>query len=195
MSGRLPGKNEVDYFSSRGRQSMNQSNVVSIAAALGLAVLLTACGGGGGNNNQNAGNNAGTGGGNKGSQQVKQMNPLHVAHNEMAGHSLQINMGQQNNSGQAGNASVTDAKGGANVTINLEKEPKGASEPAHIHQGTCAKLDPAPWKPLTSVVDGKSFTHIPGLTVAQIKKGKYAINVHKSANDLKTYVSCGDLVL
>lgn len=174
---------------------MNQSKVVSGAAALGLAILLTACGGGGGNNNQNAGNNAGQGGGNKGSQQVKQMNPLHVAHNEIAGHSLQINMGQQNNSGQAGNASVTDVKGGANVTIQIKSEPKGASEPAHIHKGTCTKLDPAPWKPLTSVVNGKSFTHIPDLTVAELKKGKYAINVHKSANDLKTYVSCGDLVL
>lgn len=175
---------------------MKVSNVVSATAALGLAALLTACGGGGGNNNQNAGNNAASGGGNKGSQQVKQMNPLHVAHNEMAGHSLQINMGQQNNSGQAGSASVTDAKGGgANVTIEIKSEPKGASEPAHIHQGTCTKLNPAPWKPLTPVVNGKSFTHIPGLTVAEIKKGKYAINVHKSANDLKTYVSCGDLVL
>jgi hypothetical protein len=104
-------------------------------------------------------------------------------------------MGQQNSSGQAGNASVTDVKGGANVTINIKSEPKGASEPAHIHQGTCKKLDPAPWKPLTPVVNGKSFTHVPGLSVAQLKKGKYAINVHKSANDLKTYVSCGDLTL
>ncbi len=162
---------------------MKHVNVVSIALAAGAALALAACGGGGGgNNNGNAG-------------QVKQVNPAHVAHNEMAGHSLQINMGAQSNSGQTGNASVTDVKGGANVTINVQKEPKGASEPAHIHQGTCAKLNPAPWKALTPVVNGKSFTHVPGVTVAQLKKGKYAINVHKSANDLKTYVSCGDLVL
>lgn len=173
---------------------MKHSNVVSAAAALGLAVMLAACGGGGGNNNQNAGNNPGAGGGNKGSQQVKQLNPMHVARNEIAGHSLEINMGQQNNSGEAGSANVTDVKGGANVSIEI-KQPKGASQPAHIHKGTCKKLDPAPWKPLTSVVNGKSFTHVPGLTVAELKKGKYAINVHKSANDLKTYVSCGDLTL
>jgi len=172
---------------------MTMAKAAGTAAVLMLA--LAACGGGGGNNNSNAGNNAGQNGGNKGSQQVKQMNPLHVAHNEIAGHSLQINMGQQNNSGQAGNASVTDVKGGANVTINLKSEPKGASEPAHIHQGTCTKLNPAPWKPLNPVVGGRSFTHVAGLSVAQLKKGKYAINVHKSANDLKTYVSCGDLVL
>ena len=174
---------------------MKHSNVVCAAAALGLAVALAACGGGGGNNNQNAGNNPGSNGGNKGSQQVKQMNPLHVAHNEIAGHSLQINMGQQNKSGQAGNASVTDVKGGVNVAIHIKSEPKGASEPAHIHKGTCSKLDPAPWKPLKPVVNGESFTHLAGVTVADIKKAKYAINVHKSANDLKTYVSCGDLAL
>lgn len=174
---------------------MKHSNVISVAAACGLALALAACGGGGGNNNQNAGNNPGSNGGNKGAQQVKQMNPLHVAHNELASHSLQINMGQQNNSGQAGNASVTDVKGGVNVAIHIKSEPKGASEPAHIHKGTCTKLDPVPWKPLKPVVNGQSFTFLSGVTVAEIKKGKYAINVHKSANDLKTYVSCGDLVL
>ncbi len=174
---------------------MKYSNVVCTAGALGLAFLLAACGGGGGNNNQNAGNNAGQNGGNKGSQQVKQMNPMHVAHNEIAGHSLQINMGQQNNSGQAGNASVTDVNGGVSVAIHIKSEPKGATEPAHIHQGTCTKLNPAPWKPLNPVVNGQSMTHLAGVSVAQIKKGKYAINVHKSATDLKTYVSCGDLTL
>ena len=174
---------------------MKQSTFASVVAVLGMAAVLAACGGGGGNNNKNGSNNAGTGGGNAGSQQVKQMNPLHVAHNAIAGHSLQINMGQQNSSGQAGNASVVDSNGGVNVAIHIKSEPKGASEPAHIHKGTCAKLDPAPWKPLNSVVNGVSMTHLSGVSVAQIKKGKYAINVHKSASDLKTYVSCGDLTL
>ncbi len=174
---------------------MKYSNVAVAVTALSLAAVLTACGGGGGNNNTNSGNNAGNGGGNKGSQQVKQMNPLHVAHNEISGRSLQINMGQQNNSGQAGNASVVDHSGGVNVAIHIKSEPKGASEPAHIHKGSCTKLDPAPWKALNPVVNGQSMTHVAGISVAQIKKGKYAINVHKSANDLKTYVSCGDLTL
>lgn len=160
---------------------MNHSRLVMAAGALGLAFALAACGGAGGKDD--------------GSKQVQQLNPMHVAHNEIAGHSLQINMGQQNESGQTGSAGVTDVNGGANVTIEIKSEPKGASEPAHIHKGTCSKLDPAPWKPLTSVVNGKSFTHVPGLTVAELKKGKYAINVHKSATDLKTYVSCGDLTL
>ncbi len=157
-----------------------------------MIVALAACSGGGGNNNKNGNNNANAQG-NKGSQQVKQFNPLHVAHNAIAGGSLQINMGQQNKSGQAGNASVVDAKGGVNVAIHIKSEPKGASEPAHIHKGSCTKLDPAPWKPLNPVVNGQSFTHLKGVSVAEIKKGAHATNVHKSANDLKTYVSCGDL--
>ncbi len=171
---------------------MKQAKVASVAIALGMAVTLAACGGGGGNNNKNAGNNPGSNGGNKGSQQVKQMNPLHAAHNAIAGHSLQINMGQQNNSGQAGNASVVDHNGGVNVAIHIKSEPKGVTEPAHIHRGTCTKLNPAPWKPLTPVENGQSMTHLSGVSVAQIKKGQYAINVH-DAHDLKRYVSCGDL--
>jgi hypothetical protein len=164
---------------------MKHPNVVSVAAALGLACMLAACGGG--NNKNTTANQAAP---------VQQANPAHVAHNEMSGRNMQINMGQQNKSNETGNAGVVDAKsGGVDVTIRLNHAPKGVAQPAHIHKGTCAKLDPAPWKPLTSVVDGKSFTHLAGVTVAEIKKGKYAINVHKSANDLKTYVSCGDLVL
>jgi hypothetical protein len=173
---------------------MNHVRLLASTLTLGVIVALAACGGGGGNNNQNGNNNANAKG-NSGSQQVKQMNPLHVAHNAIAGGSLQINMGQQNKSGEAGNASVVDYKGGVNVTIHIKSEPKGASQPAHIHKGTCKKLDPAPWKPLNPVVNGQSFTHLAGVSVAQIKKGNYAINVHKSANDLKTYVSCGDLTI
>ena len=144
---------------------MIKTHTAAAVLALGTALALAACGGGGGNNNKNAGNNPKSNG-NAGSQQVKQMNPLHVAHNAIAGHSLQINMGQQNNSGQAGNASVVDVKGGANVAVHIKSEPKGASEPAHIHKGSCAKLDPVPWKPLNPVVNGTSMTHIAGLSVA-----------------------------
>lgn len=161
-------------------------------AALTAAVALTACGGGGGNNNStttNTGNKETTG------STVKQVNPLHVAHNEMSGNVLDINMGAMNGSKQDGSASVANKGGGVQVTVKVKNEPKGASEPAHIHKGTCKNIDPAPWKPLKNVVDGNSVTMVSGVTVAELKKGHYAINVHKSAADLKTYVSCGDLTL
>lgn len=115
------------------------------------------------------------------------------AQNQNSNTGLNINMGAQNGSKQDGMASVKDVPGGVKVSIALKNTPSGSSEPAHIHKGTCAKLDPAPWKPLSNVVGGKSDSTVQGITVADLKKAHYAINVHKSASDIKTYVSCGDL--
>ena len=113
--------------------------------------------------------------------------------NAMSAHAMTINMTEQNKSKQDGQVFLNDTSGGLKVKVQLKNVPAGASEPAHIHQGTCAKRNPAPWKPLSNVVDGLSVTTIPGLTIAELKKAKYAINVHQSAANLKHYVSCGDL--
>jgi len=120
-------------------------------------------------------------------------NAMHGAHNAMSNSVLNINMGQQNKSKQNGTATVKDVNGGVWVKVSVFNEPKGGSEPAHIHMGTCDKLNPAPWKPLSNVVNGTSTTTVKGVTVAQLKKAHYAINVHESASNLKHYVSCGDL--
>jgi len=105
-----------------------------------------------------------------------------------------VKMGAQNGSGQTGTATIVTKGTGVMVTVTVSNEPKGASEPAHIHAGTCSKLNPAPWKPLSNVVNGVSTTTVPGVTVAQMTgKEKYAINVHKSAAMLKVYVSCGGI--
>ena len=120
-------------------------------------------------------------------------NTMNHIDNAMSAHSMTINLGAQNGSGQNGQAWLNDTSGGLRVKLQLKNQPAGSSEPAHIHQGTCAKLNPAPWKALTNVVAGVSVTTIPGLTVAELKKAHYAINVHQSAANLKHYVSCGDL--
>jgi Cu/Zn superoxide dismutase len=105
---------------------------------------------------------------------------------------LSIKLGQQNNSNQNGTATVKDVSGGVLVKVSVQNEPKGASEPSHIHPGTCAKLNPAPWKVLNNVVNGTAVTTVKGITVADLKKGQYAINVHDASNYTR-YVSCGDL--
>lgn len=120
-------------------------------------------------------------------------NVVHRMHNAMSGKTQNINMGAQNGSKQTGTASIKGVGGGVQVKVSLINEPKGASEPAHIHAGTCAKLNPAPWKPLSNVVNGTSTTVVKGVTVDQLKAAHYAINVHASAANLKKYVSCGDL--
>ena len=120
-------------------------------------------------------------------------NTVNHLDNATTPHSMTINLGAQNGSRQDGQAFLNDTSGGLRVKLQVKNEPAGASEPAHIHQGTCAKLNPAPWKPLTNVVGGVSVTTIPGLTLATLKKAHYAINIHESAANLKHYVSCGDI--
>ncbi len=124
---------------------------------------------------------------------VAATNTMNHVNNAMSPHAMTINLGAQNGSKQEGQAFLNDTAAGLKVTVQLKNEPPHASEPAHIHQGTCAKLNPAPWKPLSNVVAGVSVTTIKGLTIADLKKAKYAINVHESAANLVHYVSCGDL--
>jgi hypothetical protein len=106
---------------------------------------------------------------------------------------IAVTFAPQNGSKQTGTGSVTAKSGGVQVTFQITNEPKGAVEPAHIHPGTCAKLNPAPWKVLANVVNGKSSTLVAGVSIAQLKKGPYAINVHKSLKQIGVYVSCGNL--
>ena len=107
--------------------------------------------------------------------------------------STTVKMGAQNKSGESGTAKLT-AEGAdkTRVEISLKGAPKGVEQPAHIHEGSCAKLDPKPKQGLENVVDGKSSTVVP-MSLADLRKGNLAINVHKSKEDIKTYVSCGDI--
>jgi hypothetical protein len=103
---------------------------------------------------------------------------------------LTVPMAALNGSGETGSAVLTDTAKGLVVTIHV-KNAKGP-QPAHIHKGSCAKLDPKPEYPLHNVVNGMSVTTVPGVTIAGLI-GKSAINVHKSLTDIPTYVSCGNV--
>lgn len=104
--------------------------------------------------------------------------------------SQNVTMGAQNASGETGSTTLRDTANGLVVTIHI-KNAKGP-QPAHIHKGSCAKLDPKPEYALHNVINGMSVTTVKGVTIAELK-GKSAVNVHKSLKDLKTYVSCGDI--
>lgn len=109
------------------------------------------------------------------------------------GESMTVQMRAQNDSKETGTARLT-AEGAdkTRVEISLKGAPKGVDQPAHIHEGSCAKLDPKPKHGLENVVNGKSSTVVP-VGLADLRKGGMAINVHKSKEDIKTYVSCGDI--
>jgi Cu/Zn superoxide dismutase len=104
---------------------------------------------------------------------------------------LTIPLKPENASGESGTAMLTDTPAGLRVVISLKGAP-AAPQPAHIHMGSCAKLNPTPKYPLSNVVAGKSTTVVKGIKIAQLV-GKTAINVHKSLTDIPTYVACGDI--
>ena len=100
-----------------------------------------------------------------------------------------VQLGEQNKSGETGTATITPQGGKTQIVLQIKGAPAEA-QPAHIHDGTCAALDPKPRIPLQNVMNGKSTTTV-DLPMSEVTKG--AINVHKSSSDLKTYVACGDL--
>ena len=99
----------------------------------------------------------------------------------------------QNNSGETGTATLTkQSDTQTKVVLSVTGAPAGASQPVHIHKGTCAQLDPKPAYPLSPLVNGKSETVV-NASIDDLSKGGYAVNGHKSAQEVSTYVFCGDL--
>lgn len=106
--------------------------------------------------------------------------------------SITIPMKALNGSNQIGTAVVTQQADGVKVVVSL-KNASASAEPTHIHVGTCAKINAAPEYPLSNTVNGKSTSVVKGIKLADLLKSHYAINVHKSATEIATYVSCGDI--
>lgn len=113
-----------------------------------------------------------------------------AASSVMAADSATVQLAPQNNSGESGTATLTK-QGDKQTKVVLSVKGASGTQPTHIHKGTCAQLDPKPAFPLSPVTDGKSETVV-AASLDDLQKG-YAINGHKSAQDLKTYVFCGDI--
>jgi hypothetical protein len=106
---------------------------------------------------------------------------------------LTVNLTVQNASGVAGSATLTDI-GGGRTRVEVRVSAAGNTNmPAHIHDGTCATLNPAPKLPLTNVTDGTSTTEV-NATIATLTAAPHAINLHKSPTESAVYVSCGNVV-
>ncbi len=101
---------------------------------------------------------------------------------------------------------------GQGIGLAQDATPAGGApaHPAHIHQGTCDNLDPAPLFPLNDVLAPASAevsqaagagapvgiemsTTSVDTRLADIAAGGYAINVHESAANIQTYIACGDI--
>lgn len=100
---------------------------------------------------------------------------------------LTVPLNAQNGSGESGTATLRDTAKGLVVALSL-KNGTGL-QAAHIHPGGCAAPNPKPAFALHTVMNGRSTTTIPKVTIGELL-GKNSINVHKSTSDF-AYVSCG----
>jgi hypothetical protein len=108
---------------------------------------------------------------------------------------MTVNLGEQNTSGESGTARLTAEGDKTKIVLDL-RSPSATmaseTQPAHIHKGSCAKLDPTPAYALADVMDGKSVSVV-DVKLDVLRHGAFVINVHKSAKEIQTYVACGDI--
>ena len=105
-----------------------------------------------------------------------------------------INLTQLNNSGESGTATLEEKGSYVIVTLSVKGGKSGITQPAHIHLGSCPGLGSIKY-PLKNVVNGTSVTTL-NLSLTQLKQElPLAINVHESSDNIKNYVSCGEISL
>jgi hypothetical protein len=105
---------------------------------------------------------------------------------------LSIPIYSQNNSGEYG--TVTFLQRGPNLIVSVDMQnPTASTQPVHIHDGTCANLNPKPTYPLKNLDNGSSSTTLENVSLASLLAKPFAVNVHKSPNEVGTYVACGDI--
>jgi hypothetical protein len=102
-----------------------------------------------------------------------------------------FDLAEQGDSGQSGAVTLTADGERTRVVITLESPP-AVPQPAHVHKGSCAELDPNPAYGLANVVDGSSTTVVDA-RLQELRDGSYAVNVHKSGSELDVYVACADI--
>lgn len=103
-----------------------------------------------------------------------------------------VPINELNGSGVSGDASLTD-NGDGTTTVDILVDGATGGHPAHIHSGTCAQLGDVVY-PLTDVdASGESVTVVNVPLSDLLTTGPYAINIHLSADEIGTYVACGDI--
>src|ERR671911_2846336 len=87
------------------------------------------------------------------------------------------------------------------------QDDEAAVHPAHIHSGTCAELGDvvvpltdiahvagdAETSGATSAIPVKGSVTVVDMPLQEIIDGGHAINVHLSADEIDTYIACGDI--
>ncbi|HKG24417.1 MAG TPA: hypothetical protein VKB09_02165, partial [Thermomicrobiales bacterium] len=110
---------------------------------------------------------------------------------EATANELTIDLGELNDSGISGTATLRANGDQTDVELSLDGATGG--HPAHIHNGTCTDLDPNPAYPLEEVDEnGKSTTTV-DISLEDLQAEPFAVNIHKSADEIGIYVACGEI--
>ncbi len=118
--------------------------------------------------------------------------PAQPAPAAMAPKEWKISLAPQNGSKEDGTAVLSDENGKTKVVVTVSNEPTGTPQPAHIHVGACPTPGAVKY-PLTNVVNGTSQTVL-DVKLDDLKTMlPLAVNVHKSAEEVKVYTACGNL--
>jgi Domain of unknown function (DUF4331) len=101
-----------------------------------------------------------------------------------------IKLDELNDSGISGTATLSPDADKTKVVLKV----KGATgdHPVHIHNGTCSNLQDVVF-PLTNIdANGDSETTV-DIKLDDLLDGEFAINAHLSADQISTYVACGEI--
>src|SRR5579872_384710 len=102
---------------------------------------------------------------------------------------LNLKLYAQNRPGKTGTATLQQLPGGVGILVEMAGGQNG-TQTVHIHTGSCASPNPIPRYTLTDIVDGSSRTMVPGISLDDLLKGQYVIDVHESSADSQRYVAC-----
>ena len=106
---------------------------------------------------------------------------------------IEVPLEEQNGSAQSGTATLTGVGDQTRVVLDVQSRsatPVAPRQPAHIHKGTCDKLDPTPAYGLNDVKAGKSTSTV-DVKLDDLIDQTVVINVHESAANAERYVACG----
>ncbi|HEY7030602.1 MAG TPA: hypothetical protein VH482_04695 [Thermomicrobiales bacterium] len=109
-----------------------------------------------------------------------------------SGGTLEVTLNELNDSGVSGTATLTD-NGDGTTTVEIHVDGATGDHPAHIHQGTCDDLDPNPQYPLANIdANGDSTTDVE-VSLDDLLASPHAVNLHQSADNIGTYIACGNI--
>ena len=114
---------------------------------------------------------------------------------------ITIPLGEFEESGVSGTASLSAVGNYVGVSMTMTGEPVVGEHPSHIHTGTCENFDPNPIFPLTTVVlgsvddQGQSRSLVTDVSLRDLLADDYVILVHKSPEELTNYFVCGEIVM